>query len=220
MSKKHAILTGGAAKALRAFSDLLGQAEHVAFASPVKRSGPMGRAHEQAKTAGHQEGYEKGHAEGIVAGHEASYNAASAQRQIDLEAFASALAVLRGDAVHAIDRWYVQAEQHMAELATVIAARVITQELTTEPTIILSMVREAIAEVTHASTARIRVNVRDLPPLREHRDQIAALAPSLKDLEIVVDEEIAGGCVIDTDGGMIEATIESKLREAIEVLRA
>ncbi len=180
----------------------------------------MGRAYEQAKATGYQEGYEKGHTEGIAAGHAASYNAASAQRQLDLEAFAGALGTLRGEAVLSIDAWYVQAEQHMAELATVIAGRVITQELSTEPAIILSMVREAIAEVTHASTARIRVNVRDLPLLREHRDQIAALAPSLKDLEIVVDDEIAGGCVIDTDGGMIEATIESKLREAIEVLKA
>lgn len=217
MSK--AILGSGAGKALRAFSDLLGQAEQVAFSAPVKRSGPLGRAHEQARATGYDDGFAQGHAEGMAQGHAAALEASHVQRHADLAAFAHALNLLRDDAVLAIDRWYADAERNMADLSTLIAARVIHRELEIDPEIVLTMVREAIGEVTHASTARIRVNVRDHATLREHTDQIAAIAPSLKDVEIVSDESVIGGCEIDTDGGMIEATIESKLRDALEAMR-
>lgn len=217
MSK--AILGSGAGQVLRAFSDLLGQAEQVAFSTPIKRSGPMGRAHEQAKTTGYDEGFAQGQAEGLANGHAAALQASAQQRQADLQAFAGALNALRDDAVGAIDQWYVEAEEPMAALATVIAARVINHELQSEPGIILAMVREAIGEVTHASSARIRVNIRDHASLCQHSDQISAIAPSLKDVDVVADDTIAGGCVIDTDGGMIEATIDSKLRAALEAMR-
>ncbi|MCB8932711.1 MAG: hypothetical protein H6534_04640, partial [Chthonomonadaceae bacterium] len=65
----------------------------------------------------------------------------------------------------------------------------------------------------------IRANVLDAPALSRHREELAALAPSLRQVDIVEDPTIRAGCVIETDGGVVEATVEQKLQRALQELR-
>lgn len=217
MSKSPVHPGGGAP--VRTFGDLLEPAEHVELKVPAPKAGLAGRAHQQARQAGYEAGFAQGLEEGVAKGIAQSLEEARAVRVGELEAFASDLNALRDDATAAIDRWYQESEHALAQLATVIAAKVVAKELASDPELVLAIAREAIQEVTHATSARIRANIADAPSLTRHRDELAALAPSLRGVEIVEDPSIRAGCVIETDGGVVEATVEQKLERALRELR-
>ncbi|MCO5295940.1 MAG: FliH/SctL family protein [Fimbriimonadaceae bacterium] len=215
---KSSVHSGGGGS-LRSLGDMLESAESVELKVPTPKTGLAGRAHQQARQAGHEAGFAEGLQEGIAQGIAQSLEEARVLRAAELAAFAADLNALREDAADAIERWYREAEHTLAQLATVIAAKVIANELATDPELVLAITREAIQEVTHASSARIRANVLDAPALSRHREELAALAPSLRQVDIVEDPTIRAGCVIETDGGVVEATVEQKLQRALQELR-
>lgn len=204
---------------LQSLGEMLQSADRLELKPPTPKSGLAGRAHQQAREAGYQEGFAEGMETGLACGIAQSIEEARAMREAELQAFVSDLNALRDDAAAAIGRWYKEAECALAQLATMIAAKVITKELATDPELVLAMTREAIQEVTHASSARIRANIADAPALTQHRDELAALAPSLRNVEIIEDPAVRAGCIIETDGGVVEATVEQKLLRALEELR-
>ena len=76
---------------------------------------------------------------------------------------------------------------------------------------IVQQCKNAMAEITHASKARIRCNPADTEAAKRHLDEIRSAAASVREVEIVSDATILGGCAIETDGGLVDATFENKL---------
>ena len=210
MSKS--LVSAKEAGAATPFGAMLTTAGEALAAHKDRRRGAGGRAFDEAREAGYREGYEQGLAEGAQEGERRAFDHAWQARQAMLEDMASSL-----DA--SLAAWYVEAERQLAQLATVIAARVIHQELTSNPEAILEITRGAIAEVTHASTARLRVHPMDAPLLQDHVEAITNRAPSLKHVEIADAPTIAGGCVGEPDGGVVEGTIVEVLHRAREAGR-
>ncbi len=157
-------------------------------------------------------GYEDGHQEGL----EKAYEEASQAKKAELNALVER-SVSKVDS--AITRWFEGAEPGLAALSILIAERIVAKELATDPETILSIVKEAVAEVTHATRATIKVRLADSELLEAHRSGILATAPSIKSLEIVADEDLVGGCVIETDGGIVDATLDMKFAELLESIR-
>lgn len=171
------------------------------------------QAEKEGSRVGYQKGYEEGFAEGQKRGFEEALARHERSHSRELEKFVLAMNELSDAVVHALHQWFVQAEQELGGIAVLMAQRIVAQELKTDPNVILSLVSEALKEVTHSSSARIRLSPFDNETLRKHQAELMALAPSLKSIELVVDSSIQGGCIIDTDGGTIDATVSSKLRE-------
>ena len=176
----------------------------------------------EAKALGREEGYEKGYAEGEKIGQTLGEQLALAevlaeQRAVlqqfvdDLEEVAQAM---RG----AMDQWFVQAESALLPLVSALAAKVVSSELKSNPDVIESIVREAIQEVSHASTARILVNPTAFKVLQGKEAEIMALAPSLKNLEFVLDPTATEGCRIDTEGGRIDATVDTRIESIVDAI--
>ncbi len=65
--------------------------------------------------------------------------------------------------------------------------------------------------MTHSRHARIRLNPFDGAILQNHRTELLAASGSLRDIELVDDPTIVGGCVIETEGGLVDATTETRL---------
>jgi flagellar assembly protein FliH len=221
-----AVLTG-LSGALTGIEALLTPVEkHTAPARAAKlgrTAAALQRAEEEARDRGRVEGFDsgfqEGYAEGVRQGSEQAHVEAAAQLEAIIQAFAQGLDE-QGEVIRrALADYYAQSEAALVELSTALAARILGRELTLDPTATLGIVRQALAEVTHASTARIRLNPFDIPAVETQRDALLAIAPSLRAAELVADGSIRGGCIVETEGGVVDARIETMLDEALQQLR-
>lgn len=119
-----------------------------------------------------------------------------------------------------VSEWQAGLESPLASLAVVIATQILGRELTLDPDAVIGIARQAVGEVTHASTARIRVNPFQAPVVRARQSDILAASVSLRSVEKVVDDPtITSGCVIESDGGTVDAQIDGMIATALHTLR-
>lgn len=112
-----------------------------------------------------------------------------------------------------------QAEGELVELAIAIAQQVLAQEIQAQSYDIGPIVQRALAQVPTRRGAEVRLNPADL-----HRaKQAGADLPeggSSGDLRFVADADVPpAGCVVETDEGVVESTVDAQLETAGEVLR-
>lgn len=132
-------------------------------------------------------------------------------REQDLRAEVAALVTHIGAARQAL--WERQ-EAEMVAFVLEIARKVIKTEVTQNPEIVTHVIANALRRVADKELVRIKVCPDEAERLRAGRENLLALVDGIKTLEIVDDRRVsAGGCVIETNGGTIDAKIETQLAE-------
>ncbi len=104
-------------------------------------------------------------------------------------------------------------QQMVLPIALAAAKRILGKELETFPETIVDIVLQAIAPISESRRVTIYVN-------KDDKEYLDAEKPKLKEIleqaEILTIQEKAdverGGCIIQTEGGMINATIENQWR--------
>ncbi|MDR5689441.1 MAG: F0F1 ATP synthase subunit delta [Armatimonadota bacterium] len=100
-------------------------------------------------------------------------------------------------------------------LALEVARKVIRRAVECDPALLLGWVREA-AERLHASGALVvRVNPQDLERLRSSGVDLERAGVRLR---WVADPSVDGGCVVESDSGVVDATVATQLRTLQERL--
>jgi flagellar assembly protein FliH len=103
-------------------------------------------------------------------------------------------------------------ERQVVDLVLMIARKVVKIIAENEKRVVLENVREAMKKVEGDTEVTIRVNTRDLNLVTRHKKQFIAAVESLKQVHIEEDSRIeAGGCVIVTTFGDIDARIQNQL---------
>ncbi len=216
MAPKSAVIPQGAEVRALSFEGLLAQARPGVAQSRLSRKPELEqeleRLRNEAREAGRSEGREEGRALGFSEGHREGREAFEAAHTEALENFRGQLASLIAEAANSMGDWYEKAEREMTGLVLELAEKTILQELSQRPEATLALVRQALSEVTHAPSARLRVNPAAYPAVSAHGEALLAGAESLRELEIVEDPTLLGGAVIESDGGTIDASVERKLR--------
>lgn len=180
--------------------------------TPVARADEILRqAHKEASRIAAQaqtEGHERGYAAGVEEG-----RAAVAQTQLALaEAVTSVLS--------ARDAFLDQAEERSVELALLLAEKIVGAALGVRPELVLDVVRGALRRAAERDHVVLEVNPADLDLVRSEAEEIAAHLGGVRQLEVVAEQRVpAGGCVVRTDEGEIDARIETQLARATELLR-
>lgn len=109
-----------------------------------------------------------------------------------------------------------EAELMVIRLALQITRKIIHQEVSTNPELILYVVRETLKKAVAESKMKVRVNPADLKVLEQNRDVVF---PNIEALTFIADDEISrGGCVVETNSGIIDARLEAQLAEIEEAL--
>jgi flagellar assembly protein FliH len=149
-----------------------------------------------------REAFAKGFAQGEGAGNEA----AAARGEAMLRRLAltiDEMAVLRADMIQ-------KAERQLVQLALAIARRITLRELTIDRTLLSAMARVALDRLGETSSATIRL----------HPDDYRAITPpgqadaTTGSLRVVADPAIApGGCVVQSDLGLIDVGLDAQLTE-------
>ncbi|MBP9841892.1 MAG: HrpE/YscL family type III secretion apparatus protein [Simkaniaceae bacterium] len=93
------------------------------------------------------------------------------------------------------------------------AKKVVGEQLTLQPNVIVDIVMNTLKPVVQCFTVRILVNKADKPFLEERKDQIKLLLERVEHFSIEERHDITpGGCIIETESGIINATLENVWR--------
>ncbi|MEJ5170804.1 MAG: FliH/SctL family protein [Fimbriimonadales bacterium] len=214
------ILPGNAAPAAKPFVSVLTDPLSAASRSTGSR---LNQQLEELKERARAEGFEEGRARGFEQGREEGYRAGFEQATAEvelrtragLEELAETLRRVDECFGPLMDRFFANCEEALAPLAMAIAARLVARELATDPSAAIGLAREALAEVTHAESARIRVNPFHGAALRDRMPELLAASESLKRIEVVDDPTIGQGVIVDSAGGVIDATLATRVRNLV-----
>lgn len=108
------------------------------------------------------------------------------------------------------------AEGEVIDLAIAVAERVLRSEVGARREAAVPIVRAALEAAGSRVVMAIRVNPRDVELLTEHRGELFGVLESAR---LISDPAIAsGGCVVEVEGGLVDARLESQLQEAARLL--
>jgi flagellar assembly protein FliH len=150
-----------------------------------------------------RQAFEDGYRDGRDSGEKAAQEALAAELK-KLQALARSLR-------EAFDQGIAGAEDAMVEIAFAAVCKMLGAAAASEEGV-RAMVREALREVRAKEGVVLRVSPRDHAMLH---GELGALAR----LEVVADERIAaGGCLVETGGGTLDARLEVQLRQLLDTL--
>lgn len=108
-------------------------------------------------------------------------------------------------------------EQDMTELVSQATAKVLGRLPPEE--VVLAVVRESLRQARDQKRVTLRVAPGQVETVRDHLAQIAAERAGMNTLEVVGDDRVgAGGCLIETPMGLVDARLETQLRNLRERL--
>lgn len=113
-------------------------------------------------------------------------------------------------------------EKRIIPVALKAAKKIVGREIELSETVIVDIVSANIKAVAQHKKITIYVNKKDLDTLEKNRNKLRELFESLESLSIRERADIVqGGCVIETEGGIINAKLENQwgiLEQAFEML--
>lgn len=176
------------------------------------------RAHKEAGKVGgdvvaiEREAYEKGFASGEKAGFELGRQKA----EVLFQGLGGVLEDLSGFREKLLKR----CEGEVTELVLAIARKVIQRELELKEETVIDTVRAALAAVVASGRVVVKVNSKDMEVLSGHREELVRYSDGVKEMVLESDDTVSrGGCVIETNYGEVDATIDGIYSEIEERLR-
>jgi flagellar assembly protein FliH len=167
---------------------------------------PAGRSVSSLETV-RQEAFDEGFAAGV----------AHAQAQLDgpasaMAAAAEQLQAMRGDAAASV-------EPAAVELALRIAEQALGAWLVADRGVVVEVVRGALRRLVERDRVLILVNPDDLEIVRDHAARLVGELGGIEHCEVQAERRVRpGGAIVRTAEGEVDATLETKLARAREVL--
>jgi type III secretion protein L len=103
-------------------------------------------------------------------------------------------------------------EAELVKLAVAIAEKIVRRSVEAGSDVVLRTIEEALKSVRGERRITIKVNPSEESELREQVGSLKLLGPEVGDIVIVANPSIAaGGCVVESDLGVIDAQIDTQL---------
>jgi len=174
---------------------------------------PVQDAEQQAYCRGFGDGERKGHELGEQAGLESAMQ--------KLESLLTGGHKLIGDLGELRRQTCREVEAELVQLALAVARKIVGRDVSLGPEAVSRIIREALTRVEHAGRITIKLNPADLELLSDIKPQLLSGLPEAGRAAFEADEGIArGGCLIETDGGEVDARIERQFQVVEEAFRA
>lgn len=107
-------------------------------------------------------------------------------------------------------------------IAMAVAKKIIATEVLTNPNIITNVIREAIGFLDQASNIHVYVNPNEIEKvLADVADnQLNEIGQKELKNELVPDKRVAvGGCVVESDSGIVDARLETRIEKVEQALQ-
>lgn len=100
-----------------------------------------------------------------------------------------------------------------AKLALAIASKVIGEHIKTDPQVVQRLAVRALQESIIGDSVTLVVNPDDKPIIEQFRSQLRSVTGGL-DVMVEISAELSrGGCIVKTEFGEVDASLESLLKE-------
>lgn len=120
---------------------------------------------------------------------------------------------LQGDAI--VSRY----EQQLVRLCMEISRHIVHHEIEIMPETIILSIKEAMKQVVEGSQLNIRLNPRDVELVNDFVEKEIRVTGG-HPVNITPDSRIsAGGCIIETDFGLIDATVDGKWQAVSDAIK-
>jgi len=154
-----------------------------------------------------EQAYEEGFAAGIAQAQSALDGPAAA-----LAGAAEQLQAMRADAAASV-------EADAVDLALRIAEQAIAAAIAADPELVVEAVRGALRRLVERDRVLILVNPDDLELVRDHVARLVGELGGIEHCEVQAERRVRpGGAIVRTSEGEVDATLETKLARAREVL--
>jgi len=158
---------------------------------------------EQLRAAAQAEGFAAGRAEALAA----------------LEPALAALQQAAADVTASQATAAEELERRAVDLGMALAAKVLAGALEAEPERVVDAVQGALRGIVERERITVLVNPDDLELVREAMDGVVAALGGIEYCVVEAERRVArGGCIVRTPVGDIDATVETKLERAGEVV--
>lgn len=159
---------------------------------------------------------EKAYAKGFKEGEKAGIESEKRELKPVLEALNAS--ILELDSVRS--ELHFAAEKQAVELGLVIAKKIICHEVSINNETIFRVLKEALKKVTDQQEIHIKMNPSDLQAIKDAEFQVSGLGKGADNVILEPADGISRGeCVIETNFGVIDARIDSRIKVVEEALR-
>lgn len=156
--------------------------------------------------------------------HEKGFN--EGKEKGKLEGFAEATGLMNTlvDGLKQLEKargvYYGKAEKEMVDLVLLIAAEIIRREVAQDPGIVAEVLRKAVAELEAKQSIVVRLSPHDISLISGMRESLQAEMEVVENLEFKADPAVTpGGCILETNIGSLDATVENRLMNIHRALR-
>jgi flagellar assembly protein FliH len=166
---------------------------------------------DQIREQARAEGFAAGRAEGAAAGHEE----ARAHLAPAVQALHAAVEALEAERATIADR----VEQGAVELALELAGKVVAGAVEAQPERVLDVVRGALRCFMERERVHILVHPDDLGLVRESMDAVTGELGGIDHVEVQEERRLSrGGAIVRTATAQVDASLQTKLDRAREVI--
>lgn len=107
-----------------------------------------------------------------------------------------------------------ETEQQIVDLVLLMTRKVVKVISENQRNVVTSNIIHALRKVKGRADVILRVNLADVGLTTEHTKAFLTAAENIKNITVVEDLSVdAGGCIIETDFGSVDARIASQLHE-------
>src|SRR4051812_14901078 len=149
------------------------------------------------------------------------YAAGRADAIASLEPALAALTQAIGDVQAAQDDMAVELERRAVELGLGLARKVVAGALSVQPELVVDVVTGVLRGIVERERVTVLVNPADLDIVREAMEGLRTSLGGMDRCVVEAERRVGrGGCLVHTPVGEIDATVETKLERAGEVVAA
>ena len=152
-------------------------------------------------------------------GYEAGLERGLAEARARVEQALEAVAAAERSMAEMHDSYVTDAEEAAVDLAFQIAEKVIGATVASDREAVLGVVSGALLRTTDRDHLVLEVNPGDFELVRDSASELAARLGGINRMEVVSERRVeAGGCVVRTEAGEIDARVSSQLERVRQLL--
>jgi flagellar assembly protein FliH len=152
-------------------------------------------------------------------GHEAGLERGLAEARGRVEQALEAVAAAERSMAEMHDRYVADAEAAAVDLAFQIAEKIVGATIACDREAVLGVVSGALLRTTDRDHLVLEVNPGDFELVRDSASELAARLGGINRMEVVSERRVeAGGCVVRTEAGEIDARVSSQLERVRQLL--
>lgn len=162
---------------------------------------------QEIKENGFQEGFDTG------------FNQGKEQAEKEYEALIHQAKSILEEAYQTKENIIQEAEPNIIELASLVAEKIINKELELDKEIIVHITKEALRKTKEVDKISIYVSPSEISYIQNAREELLMEQNGQVELMIFPDSSIeAGGCIVKTSYGTLDAKIDTQLEEVRNIL--